>query len=297
MSGALKVRVDEDTWAISGGQGPTGPEGPEGAASTVPGPQGEKGDTGDTGGQGIQGIQGIPGVKGDKGDPGNTGSPGVGVPTGGTANQALTKVDATNYNTQWTTPVTMADVNAAIAAATAPANMLYDVVPVANRWVTPGGAETTVAINQGYPVFMPVRCPPCSINSLGFYLTTTTPANVRLGIYKTHPTLVQPYEKFLDAGLVATSSTAGFKSASFTSVAWPGGLMWLAINANDGNGTVTACTGFGEPWVMFDVAQVPISLGYRQWTYLMGAVVFPTNLPATLGLSGGGNPKIAFKTA
>ena len=28
---------------------------------------------------------------------------GGGVPTGGTANQALTKIDATNYNTQWST--------------------------------------------------------------------------------------------------------------------------------------------------------------------------------------------------
>jgi Major tropism determinant N-terminal domain len=32
---------------------------------------------------------------------GNTGAAGPGVATGGTANQALTKIDSTNYNTQW----------------------------------------------------------------------------------------------------------------------------------------------------------------------------------------------------
>lgn len=43
------------------------------------------------------------GAPGADGAPGAPGAPGVGVPTGGTANQALTKVDGTNYNTQWET--------------------------------------------------------------------------------------------------------------------------------------------------------------------------------------------------
>lgn len=34
---------------------------------------------------------------------GPPGPPGAGVPTGGTAGQVLTKVDATSFNTQWTT--------------------------------------------------------------------------------------------------------------------------------------------------------------------------------------------------
>ena len=36
------------------------------------------------------------------------GDPGVGVPAGGTAGQVLSKVDGTNYNTQWTTPANAA---------------------------------------------------------------------------------------------------------------------------------------------------------------------------------------------
>lgn len=49
------------------------------------------------------------GPKGDKGDPGDPGTPGTpgaagaGVPVGGLAGQALTKINSTNYNTQWTT--------------------------------------------------------------------------------------------------------------------------------------------------------------------------------------------------
>ena len=61
------------------------------------GPAGQKGDQGDPG------PQGTAGAKGDKGDQGAQGPAGEGVPTGGTAGQVLTKVDGTNYNTQWST--------------------------------------------------------------------------------------------------------------------------------------------------------------------------------------------------
>jgi hypothetical protein len=54
----------------------------------VPGPQGPAGSTGATG---------------PEGPAGSPGSPGVGVPVGGTAGQFLTKIDGTNYNTDWTT--------------------------------------------------------------------------------------------------------------------------------------------------------------------------------------------------
>lgn len=50
------------------------------------GDQGDKGDKGDKGAQGVQGINGL------------------GVPAGGTANQVLTKIDNTDYNTMWVTP-------------------------------------------------------------------------------------------------------------------------------------------------------------------------------------------------
>jgi hypothetical protein len=86
-----------DVGQIVGPQGPTGPQGPQGI-------QGETGATGATGPQGIQGIQGPKGDTGDTGPTGPAGTNGVGVPVGGTAGQVLSKINATDYNTQWITP-------------------------------------------------------------------------------------------------------------------------------------------------------------------------------------------------
>lgn len=64
-----------------GPTGPSGPTGPTGPESTVLGPTGSLGPTGPTG---------------------NIGPTGPFAPTGGTANQFLRKIDATNYNAEWT---------------------------------------------------------------------------------------------------------------------------------------------------------------------------------------------------
>jgi hypothetical protein len=75
---------------VQGATGPTGPAGvngatgPAGADSTVAGPTGPQGPSG--------------GPTGPAGDPGPTGP---GVPAGGTTGQVLSKVDSTDYNTQW----------------------------------------------------------------------------------------------------------------------------------------------------------------------------------------------------
>lgn len=96
----------------AGPQGATGPQGPAGERGEV-GPQGPKGDTGAQGLQGPkgdrgeQGIQGPQGPKGDTGDTGpqgpqgEQGPAGVGVPSGGTAGQVLSK---TEDGAAWTDP-------------------------------------------------------------------------------------------------------------------------------------------------------------------------------------------------
>lgn len=71
------------------------------ATAVITGPRGEQGIQGEQGNQGLQGIQGPKGDTGDAGATGAKGDTGAGVPTGGTVNQALVKVDGTNYNTQW----------------------------------------------------------------------------------------------------------------------------------------------------------------------------------------------------
>jgi hypothetical protein len=77
--------------------GATGPQGPQGETGAT-GPQGPIGLTGP------QGPQGETGATGPQGPIGLTGATGQGVPTGGTAGQILSKVNSTDYNTQWVTP-------------------------------------------------------------------------------------------------------------------------------------------------------------------------------------------------
>lgn len=90
----------------AGLQGAKGDKGDAGAAGTT-GAKGDKGDTGaagTTGAKGDKGDTGLAGTAGAKGDTGPAGATGQGVPTGGTAGQVLSKVNGTDYNTQWTTP-------------------------------------------------------------------------------------------------------------------------------------------------------------------------------------------------
>lgn len=84
----------------TGAQGPKGDKGDTGET----GAQGPKGDKGDTGAQGPQGEQGAQGIQGEQGPQGIQGPAGVGVPTGGSAGQVLTKTSSSDYAVQWTTP-------------------------------------------------------------------------------------------------------------------------------------------------------------------------------------------------
>lgn len=71
--------------------------------ASLVGATGPTGATGATGATGSTGASGTNGTNGAKGDTGDTGPAGPGVATGGTTGQYLTKVDGTNYNTQWST--------------------------------------------------------------------------------------------------------------------------------------------------------------------------------------------------
>jgi hypothetical protein len=85
---------------VAGPQGPAGVAGPQGLQGVV-GPQGPAGNDGLDGATGPMGPQGPAGVAGEAGAAGATGPAGPGIATGGTAGQILSKVDGTNYNTQW----------------------------------------------------------------------------------------------------------------------------------------------------------------------------------------------------
>lgn len=99
----------------TGATGPAGPAGADGApgatgATGPQGPEGPKGDTGATGPAGPAGPQGPvgetgpQGPEGPAGPQGEAGPAGVGIPTGGTAGQVLTKKSGTDYDTEWKDP-------------------------------------------------------------------------------------------------------------------------------------------------------------------------------------------------
>jgi hypothetical protein len=71
--------------------------------ASLVGATGAQGATGSTGAQGATGATGAAGTNGTNGAKGDTGNTGPGVASGGTTGQFLTKVDGTNYNTQWST--------------------------------------------------------------------------------------------------------------------------------------------------------------------------------------------------
>ena len=63
--------------------------------------QGVQGETGPAGPQGPTGPQGVQGIQGETGP---AGADGVGVPSGGTQGQVLTKASGTDFDTEWVTP-------------------------------------------------------------------------------------------------------------------------------------------------------------------------------------------------
>jgi len=85
---------------VTGQTGQTGQTGRQGDTG-VTGQTGATGQTGQTGAEGATGYTGAEGATGQTGRQGDTGTNGIGVPVGGTANQVLSKIDSSDYNTQW----------------------------------------------------------------------------------------------------------------------------------------------------------------------------------------------------
>ena len=86
-------------WITLSGGGGGGTQGDTGATGFT----GKTGATGATGATGNQGATGTTGTTGTQGATGATGSSGQGIPVGGSQNQVLAKINATDYNTQWIT--------------------------------------------------------------------------------------------------------------------------------------------------------------------------------------------------
>ncbi len=126
-----------------GAQGPAGPQGATGATGPQ-GPTGATGPAGADGADGAQGPQGPAGAAGADGADGADGAAGQGVPTGGSANQVLAKVDGTDYNTQWVNQSGGGGSSLSTAVYTGPTtstvsatSATYVTVPVSTSYGTP----------------------------------------------------------------------------------------------------------------------------------------------------------------
>jgi hypothetical protein len=111
--------TEEWEYVVVGGQGPQGPVGPEG-------PQGEQGPPGTDGVIGVDGEQGPPGIVAQTEPPLDTSiiwvdtdASAIDIPIGGTAGQALTKIDGTDFNTQWSDVYSQDETDTAISNAIA----------------------------------------------------------------------------------------------------------------------------------------------------------------------------------
>lgn len=190
----------------------------------------------------MQGIQGVKGDTGIQGPAGTNGTNGVGVPVGGTAGQVLSKIDATNYNTQWVTPstggggltaqtavmsatqqstvVTMADVTA--LALPMEANAVYQVV----CFVTFQSAATTTGLGLGYTSPTGCRCMcevvvPLTSTAVASQLRTIFPSAaiaVNTGsVVGTGVTAINSDHTARISGIVRNGATAGNLQVQFRS--------------------------------------------------------------------------------
>lgn len=111
----VDARAGIAVWQHYGPPGPTGPTGPAGpagptgsagatgatGAAGATGPTGPTGPAGPTGATGATGPTGATGATGATGPTGATGAAGPGVPTGGAADDLLTKVSGTDFDCTW----------------------------------------------------------------------------------------------------------------------------------------------------------------------------------------------------
>jgi hypothetical protein len=99
----------------------------------------------------LDGSVGVPGQQGPAGPQGPQGEPGEGVPVGGTAGQFLTKIDGTNYNTDWTTLNLSAYLTDAPSDGSQYARQsgAWEVVSIPPDYITSVAVGTPLSVNSG----------------------------------------------------------------------------------------------------------------------------------------------------
>lgn len=100
---------------------------------------------GPAGADGADGADGTNGTNGTDGADGADGAPGVGVPTGGTTGQVLTKASGTDYDTQWETPTGGGSGDIPLSMPQGTLQRQYSFNSSIEGWVGSGGTPTIVS--------------------------------------------------------------------------------------------------------------------------------------------------------
>lgn len=306
------VRLDPDDFpaltmpvivaGLRGQDGAPGPVGPVGPA----GPAGATGPAGDPGPQGPQGIQGTTGDTGATGATGATGPAGPGVAAGGTAGQVLSKVDGTDYNTQWVAPPsgTGGTGRPKFGSTYYPAGRWYDASYTQHQHAS---VVFPQAMTRGYQYFVPFFVfEAVTVDQLGIYSNTVLVGTVQLGIYASDANN-NPGAAIVRTSAMSTAS-AGAKTEAVSVTLQPGTVYWLAFVALGSNGSVVAFTQglsfiTGASGVTNATGQTNFGVAYindsTQGGFGFGAAL-PASAPAISGymaIHSGIVPRVMFRSA
>lgn len=203
-----------------------------GSVTLTPGPAGPPGAAGATG---ATGAAGATGVAGPAGPAGAAGAAGQGVPTGGAAGQVLSKIDATNYNTAWTTPAAGGGVTADYIA-----KMMGMSAAFSGAYWRPFGPGPfdTSALTLDLLYLFPYPVP------RGF---TMDAFNVRwigaggtmdLALYRSHATTGRPDALVASAAGINTSGGSADLVQTITPVALTADLYWIGATQHGSSPTL-----------------------------------------------------------
>jgi hypothetical protein len=234
---------------------------------------------------------------------GPTGPAGPGVPVGGVAGQALTKIDATNYNTQWTTLGGASLLNVGTTAGTVAAGDdarlgLPPSLLVSGRYSSIGGASAgNLTTNNQRLWYLPlVITRPVTLDRIGInHAATLAGAGgvFRLGLYASSGDL--PSTLIAEFGAVALDTAAAYKELTISQALTPG-VYWLAGVQQIASGAPTF-TSIAAPLLMVpsnNGASFPTTTGVMIQATVLGAL--PATATPALG-TGTSPPHIVVRVA
>ena len=192
----------------------------------------------------IQGPQGIQGIQGIQGVAGTNGTNGVGVPTGGTANQVLSKIDGTDYNTQWSSALSVTSVTATTLNAPTGRTATYVIAASNSSALDKSQADVTA---------------PSDATSTIQAAVTAGYTNIALDV---GTFVISDMITSTSANLVITGQGEGYHGEGDT-----GGLTVISVTSNTNFTTHTPNGGIFPNGVIFNLSQ-PSNTGYIKITNL-----------------------------